>query len=145
MNPDNDIAQYLHDNGLGVYNQPFGNNIFLGPLQPPKTNLSGQVTIPTKSIWVIIGAGAEPDRVFGNAYRTHVAPVQIMVRGDPNKYLEGRDFAQAIWDAMEAANITGYGYCLAMQEHPVPTGNDMNGNPTWSLNFELLYQVNITA
>lgn len=142
--PDENLAQYLNDNGYGTYNQTQDNNIFIGPVRPPKV-VSEVTIIPEQSIWILQLPGSEPDRVFGHAYRIHETPIQCMVRGQPNQFINTRDWAREIWEAIEGATLTNYMTCLAMQEGPVWVGYDENQRPMYSLNFAMRYQVDITA
>lgn len=137
---DEDIAQYLNDQGIVNYNEPLFSNIFLGLPRPAKNDSSGNTLIPTKSAWVIVQPGPEPQRVFGHDHRIHQIPVQIMVRGEQNKYIDTRDFAEVIWNTLEGSTPTGYFHYLAQQSGPIPVGMDQNGNPMFSLNFMTTYQ-----
>lgn len=137
---DEDVAQYLDDEGVCTYNQPLFANVFLGLPRPPKNDSSGNALIPTKSAWVITQSGPEPQRVFGHDHRIHQIPVQIMVRGEQNHYLDARDFAEEIWNTLEGAIPTGYFYFLAQQSGPIQIGTDQNGNPLFSINIMAMYQ-----
>jgi hypothetical protein len=137
---DEDVAQFLHDAGVVEYNQPLFTNIFIGLPRPAKNDSSGNALIPTKSAWVIIQPGPEPQRVFGHDHRIHEIPVQLLVRGEQNHYLDGRDFAEEIWNTLEGTTPTGYFHFLAQQSGPIPVGTDDNGNPMFSLNFACTYQ-----
>lgn len=136
---DEDVAQYLDDQGICTYNQS-GANIFIGSPRPPKSDSSGNWLIPMKSAWIIIQPGPEPQRVFGHNYRVHQIPFQILIRGEPNKSLDAKDFAEDIWNTLEGAIPTGYFHFMAQQSGPIPIGMDQNGNSMYSLNFMATYQ-----
>lgn len=143
--PDENIAQYLNDQGAGVYSpESPGGNIFIGPMRPPKTE-NNVIIVPDRSAWVKVNEGGQPDRVFGQAYRYHKTPVQVMVRGDPNDYENTRDWAQELWDTLEGSRPTGYDVVLAMQGGPVHVGFDSGERSLWSLNFLANYAVTETA
>ncbi|MDD5229914.1 MAG: minor capsid protein [Candidatus Marinimicrobia bacterium] len=137
---DEDICQYLDDQGIVTYNQPLNSNMFIGLPRPVKTDSNGNYLIPIKSAWIIIQVGPEPQRVFGHDYRVHQIAFQVLIRGEPNKSLNTRDFAEDIWNALEGAQPTGYFHILAQQSGPIPIGNDDNDNPMYSLNFIAEYQ-----
>lgn len=137
---DEDIAQYLNDQGICTYNQPLFSNVFIGLPRPAKNDSAGNSFIPTKSAWIIPQPGPEPQRVFGHDHRINQIAIQIMVRGEQNHYLDGRDFAEEIWNTLEGAIPTGYFHFLAEQSGPIPVGLDDNGNPMFSLNFMATYQ-----
>lgn len=137
---DEDLAQYLDDQGICTYNEPLFSNVFIGLPRPSKNDSLGNALIPTKSAWIIVQPGPEPQRIFGHDHRIHTIPIQIMVRGEQNKYLDARDFAEDIWNTLEGAQPTGYFHYLAQQSGPIPVGFDDNGNPMFSINIMATYQ-----
>lgn len=137
---DEDIAQFLDNSGICTYNQPLFSNIFLGQPRPYKNDASGNAIIPVKSAWVIVQPGPEPQRVFGHDHRIHAVPVQLLIRGEQNKYIDTRDFAEEIWNTLEGSTPTGYFHYLAQQSGPIPVGMDQNGNPMFSINIMATYQ-----
>jgi hypothetical protein len=137
---DEDVCEYLANQGICTYNQTLDNNVFIGLPRPPKTDTNGNALIPVKSAWVIIQPGPEPQRVFGHDHRILEIPFQIMIRGEKNKSLDARDFAEDVWNCLEGAIPTGYFHFLAQQSGPIPIGNDDNGCPLFSLNFMATYQ-----
>lgn len=137
---DEDVCQYLHDQGVCTYNEPLYTNVFIGLPRPPRNDSLGNAEVPVKSAWVIIQPGPEPQRVFGHDHRILEIPVQLLVRAEQNHYLDGRDFAEDIWNTLEGSIPTGYFHFLAQQSGPIPVGTDDNGNPMFSLNFMVTYQ-----
>lgn len=133
--PDETIAQYLADQGIGIYNQ-LGANIFIGPVQPPNQY------IPAKSCWILETGGLAPEYVMGNAYTVQRSTVQVRVRGDANDYIGGRDFAQSIYDALNGIVPTGYFSVFCQQSEPVWIGFDSDNRPEWSINLIVTYQEN---
>jgi hypothetical protein len=140
-NIDEIIAQRLNDEGICTYNEQ-GADLFIGPPRPPYI-ASGVVLIPERSAWIILTGGPEPGRVFNQDYALHYTAVQIIVRGQPNQYIDGRDFAQTIWDELEGTQfVDNYNFLvLAREERPIFINYDENARPMWSMNFNVIYSI----
>lgn len=125
------IALYLHNKGIGIYNQPNA-NIFTHPVIPPSTY------VPAKAIFIFAPTGGrQPARTFD---RTEVRyPVlNVRVRGDIEDYLGGESFAHSVYEALEGASIDEYIDVKCQQSSPIWIGYDSNNYPEWSINVEIL-------
>lgn len=126
---DTDIAQYLHDAGVGVFNQA-GANIFTHPVLPPSDY------VPAKSVFIFAPTGGQqPSRMFDGAEIRYPA-FTVRVRGNVNDYLDGQSFANTVYQTLESAKIAGYIDCKCSQSQPVWIGYT-NEMPEWNINIEL--------
>jgi len=128
MNPALDIANYLESQGIGTV----GTNIFVGPVRPASQY------VPINSIFVLGTGGYPPQRVLQTSTELKRPSVQVRVRW--SSYEDGQAKAEAVYDTLESAGISGYLDVVADQSSPIPLGLDENNNYEWSLNFTLTYQ-----
>lgn len=122
-----EIAQYLHQQGLGVFAPDgIGGDIFVATL--PQA--------PDECVMLRPTGGFAADSKLGYDDPT----VQILVRGtqDPRT---GGERAQAIYGALQGLHDvalpggTWVVSCLGLQSGPVHIGSDGNGRHEYSLNF----------
>jgi len=128
MDPAMDVANYLENQGIGTVNT----DIFIGHIRPASQH------VPVNSIFVQNTGGRPPQRFLRTKTEIRYPSVQVLVRW--SSYEAGQAKAEAIYDALESASISGYLDIVADQSAPLYLGLDENNNYGWSLNFTLTYQ-----
>lgn len=111
-----------------------GDNLLMGPVRPAAT---GE---PTLACFVLKSGGRpiEPYAGGDTVSDDEFVSVQIRLRGDRKKFGDGQTLAKQILDAVHKSNPTDClpDSTLAIQAEPIYIGEDEQGNPEWSMNFE---------
>jgi len=128
MDPAMDVANYLENQGIGTVST----DIFIGHIRPASQY------VPVNSIFVQNTGGYPPQRFLQTVTELRRPSVQVLVRW--SSYEAGQAKAEAIYDALESASISGYLDIVADQSAPIFLGLDENNNYGWSLNFTLTFQ-----
>lgn len=124
--PSEDIAQLLHDAGLGVMGSSSGWGIFRGS-EPPT---------PDTAITIYDTGGFEPDYMAGIEYPT----VQVRIRGQPYGYAAAYEKAAAIKAYLltcDGVVVNGSHYNFWLQGDLAWLEFDANNRPVFVINFRL--------
>ncbi|GEL75208.1 hypothetical protein [Myxococcus virescens] len=119
QDPESDVATFLAGAGLSLV---VGTNLFKGPVRPASD------VIPQACVFVRVDAGAEPEpylggRTTGSVYE---ADVEVLIRGEPDRYDAPRQVARAVLVALQKASLPGYFSCVVAQSQPDYLDQDDN-------------------
>ena len=93
---------------------------------------------PDKIVTIYELPGDEPDQTEGTKYDYPF--FQTRVRGEEFGYEETRTKVQAVFNALNDADISGYVYVFARQSGPQSLGHDGLTRPILTLDFAVMKQ-----
>jgi hypothetical protein len=95
-------------------------------------------TIPRKSVFVQYTGGPRAESLFpSNSIQYREYNIQILVRGDPDKYGSTRTLAQAIYDLVHDGSISGYWFSRVEESAPVHVGQDERRSHLFNMTLTL--------
>jgi len=133
MNYADKIASFLDSEEIVVYNRE-GANFFTHPIIEPND------FIPEKSAFIFAPTGGSRPAISFDNTEIRYPVFQIIVRGNVNQYLEGEEFSNDIYNALEKAEISNFIDVRCQQSGPVWIGYDEGNRPRWVINVELLVE-----
>lgn len=89
---------------------------------------------PYGVVAILQTGGTAPETTSATIYPTF----SVLVRGEPQRYRETREIAEAIFNVLHVSNLgSEYVYCYA-NSSPLFLGEDENKCPSYSLNFRTM-------
>ena len=91
-----------------------------------------------EAVFLFLDGGEKSEPLHGGQIRH--PEVSIRVRGEVDEYESGRDLAQAVWDATQFADLTGFINCELQESAPLYIGKNRSNQHEWSMTAELWEQ-----
>lgn len=129
--PASDLASYLANHGLGL---TLGENLFSAPMV--RTDAPD---VDALAVSVIDTGGPPPENYLGGRKALLTASVQIQIRSEIEDYNGGLTLAQAIWEKLHLAQLSGYTLVECEESAPNYIGPDKSGRHRFSFNIEMTY------
>lgn len=124
-----DVATHLN----GKASLVLGTDLFNGHVR-----IAG-AGIPVEAVFVLSQPGPDPTPEIMNAGTAWYRPrVQVRVRGKPKEFRNAEVKALAVFGALQYSVPTGYLECRSIDSGPFFIGEDEQGCPEFSMNFELI-------
>ena len=132
-----DLVDVLKGQTLGGVLLARGTNLFVGLMPEDDDSITND-----NCVAIVETGGPPPNRFLGNASRVMNPTAQVLVRGkasnaDPQA---AKDFARAVFAALELPDVAGYLWVKVRESSPFPVPADSGMRPRWVFNVEAAYE-----
>jgi hypothetical protein len=114
-------------------------DLFASPEKPVQIGI-----VPANAVFAFTSDGYMPLRTFGTACPDQRRVfVQITVRREPQDYHGGDAKAEAVWQSLEQADLSGditnFVWCKSLRSAPTYIGQNKDKYHIWTMQFEVSF------